>query len=235
MLALSSSRILRPTVVLLLAGASLTAAASAGCENGDTMAAAGGAGGAVPSCTLYDDAGVDVPWPITADEVTLCKGLADRDTWCAPGCPTAPLDQCSAGWACERLSLRPEMVADLYACLPTVPCSEGDPLGACAAQLAGKYPPSLGQEKFLAAAAACNAVPSSCKDIGCGAYTDDVYESMAQCYDLEQYTCPSSDPTLCHLGACLSATLCNLLGPSLSVLVKCVEYVAPDAGAMEGG
>jgi hypothetical protein len=224
---------LRGALFFLLAGAGFAAAAVAGCGDGSAMGAAGGAGGtggAAPSCTFYGDAGLEGSWPITTDEYTLCRGLANRDSWCSPQCATEPPDQCASEWACLRLSLRPEMVADLYACMPTVPCSEGDPFGACTAKLAKKYPPSAGLERFEAAQAVC-ATPSPCTDTGCGVYGDGVYDSMALCYDLTRYPCsPDEDPSLCQLGQCLAATLCNLLGPTLSVLETCLAYLPADAG-----
>src|SRR5262249_38697587 len=90
---------------------------------------------------------------------------------------------CALAWACSKRLLRPDMVGDLYACIPTLPCdASDDPVGACAAKLRSKYPPTAAQRAYEAAVQACPNGPSSCADGSCGGLSDTVYDDLTSCF-----------------------------------------------------
>jgi hypothetical protein len=240
-------RIVGAGLLALVAGAGAAALAADGCsssggtggdDTGSSVATgAGGSKALPPPCPFVVDAGPDVflgPDMPTPEDVSLCGVLAAKASTCNPGCPTETLVVCAHGWACLRDALRPDMVADFYACVPGLPCSEKTPpIVACVATLGAKYTPSAAETAYEAAVAAYTTacqpgMPSFCADGVCAGYSDAVYEALTQC--LNRRVGNSDD-------ACFSVFLCPDLLQQVTADIACevLSGLIGDGGAGSGG
>ena len=183
---------------LLLAGGSLVASAVSGCGGTSPGGfSCGGMGGATTSTgtTCTADVELNTPAMPTPEDITLCTALAARETACSPACPAEPIDHCARFWACIKLSIRPDMLTDIYACMPKLACTVvtdnviPDMVGTCAAMQRLIFPASAAQLAYEAAVAKATAASgdpcaqSPCADGVCGGWMDDYYDAKTACVE----------------------------------------------------
>jgi hypothetical protein len=188
-------------------------------------------GGSIAICYV-NDPGFNPPLvaaPMPAD-VALCKGFVEQASKCAPLCLNYTAD-CEVSWACTRRLLRQDMIADLYACMPDLPCSEAEfPISACASKLGAKYPPSAAQQAFATALdqywrlnGCLEGGPPPCAGDECGGFSDAVYAVWMTCLE----------PAIAT-DDCFGAVLCMGLDIGGLMAESCMGGGAGDGGA-EGG
>lgn len=126
------------------------------------------------------------------EEYALCDALALRAAECHRWCPPEPREQCALRWGCLRRSLRADMVADIYACMPTLDCSpDADSLtyssvGSCIAEVAAKYPATQTElahaEAWAAHAEGCGRSDTSCWPGRCRGWSESYHAAQVACF-----------------------------------------------------
>lgn len=217
----------------------LVTIAGAGCDSPSPPI--GGNGDVTTECPEYVDLQAELdnfrsglgqpakPHDVVAgpDEYALCDALALRAAECHQWCPPESREQCALRWGCLRRSLRADMVAAIYACMPTLECSLGadslvlTSVGVCIAEVAAKYPPTKAElayaEAWATHAEGCGFDDTSCKPSNCKGWSEAYYAAQTACLT----------PDIC-VG---EGTWCQGFARPTTIVEACVPADPVDAGA----